>query len=94
MDDSRALRDELDAARREVRRLQDRVSKQQSDPRAGASGGGGGSAGDSAAEARKLREENSKLREELSAFDLDFFEEIEDLKFKYAEAMRRLQQYE
>ena len=42
----------------------------------------------------QLREENSKLREELSAFDLDFFEEIEDLKYKYAEAMRRLQQYE
>ena len=41
---------------------------------------------------RALKGENSKLREELSA-GLDFFEEIEDLKFKYAEAMQRLQQY-
>jgi chromosome segregation ATPase len=29
-----------------------------------------------------LEKENSELREELSAFDLDFFEEIEDLKYK------------
>jgi hypothetical protein len=41
-----------------------------------------------------LREENAKLSEELSAFDLDFFEEIEDLKYKYAEAVGRLQMYE
>lgn len=29
-----------------------------------------------------LERENAELREELSAFDLDFFEEIEDLKYK------------
>ena len=32
--------------------------------------------------------------EELAAFDLDFFEEIEDLKYKYAEATQRLRTYE
>jgi chromosome segregation ATPase len=32
---------------------------------------------------RSLREENEKLRDELSAFDMEFFEEIEDLKYNY-----------
>ncbi len=41
-----------------------------------------------------LKAENGRLREELAAFDADFFEEIEDLKFKYADAVRRLRQYE
>jgi hypothetical protein len=68
-----------------VRRLQDRLAR--------ASGGGGGSTG-AAEEAGRLRAENAKLREELAAFDLDFFEEIEDLKYKYAETTRRLRQYE
>ena len=38
----------------------------------------------------QLQEENRRLREELSAFDLDFFEEIENLKFAHAEAVRKL----
>ena len=38
----------------------------------------------------KLQDENRRLREELSAFDLDFFEEIENLKFAHAEAVRKL----
>ena len=46
------------------------------------------------AEINRLREENRKLKDELSAFDLDFFEEIENLKFAHAEAMRKLRQYE
>jgi predicted DNA-binding protein len=46
------------------------------------------------AQVQALREENSKLRFELSAFDEDFFEEMEDLKFKYADALRRLKQFE
>lgn len=45
-------------------------------------------------ENQKLREENEKLSNELQAFDLDFFEEIEDLKYKYSEAARKLRQYE
>lgn len=42
----------------------------------------------------RLEQENRRLREELQAFDLDFFEEIEDLKYKYSEAARKLRQYE
>lgn len=41
-----------------------------------------------------LRKENEKLTRELQVFDLDFFEEIEDLKYKYNEATSRLQRYE
>ena len=45
-------------------------------------------------ESKRLREENTKLRRELSAFDLDFFEEIENLKYAHAEAIRKLRLYE
>lgn len=58
----------------------------------GGSGGGGG--GGDAVELRQLREENEKLKRELSAFDLDFFEEIENLKYAHAEAVRKLRMYE
>ena len=58
--------------------------------------GGGLGGGDhlTQAELTTLRKENARLKEELSHFDLDFFEEIEDLKFKYAEALRKLRAYE
>ncbi|KAL3656219.1 hypothetical protein V7S43_018944 [Phytophthora oleae] len=36
----------------------------------------------------ELGDENTKLTNELAAFDEDFFEEIEDLKYKYAQAVR------
>ncbi|CAN0277824.1 unnamed protein product [Ectocarpus sp. 12 AP-2014] len=42
----------------------------------------------------RLREENDRLSEELGAFDHEFFEEIEDLKYKYSEAVRKLRQFE
>jgi centrosomal protein CEP290 len=42
----------------------------------------------------KLKKENERLRQELSEFDLEFFEEIEDLKFAHAEAVKKLKQYE
>lgn len=74
----KALTLEYEGAKREIRRLQDRLSR---------SGGNN-------KELSELREENKKLKEELSAFDMDFFEEIEDLKYKYAEAVRKLQRYE
>lgn len=35
-----------------------------------------------------LEDENTRLTNELAAFDGEFFEEIEDLKYKYAEAVR------
>lgn len=47
-----------------------------------------------AAETQRLKQENMKLRQELSAFDLDFFEEIENLKYAHAEAVRKLKLYE
>ncbi|CAM9576248.1 unnamed protein product [Pylaiella littoralis] len=61
-----------------------------------ASSTGLASSGGVAAGERELRleQENRRLREELQAFDLDFFEEIEDLKYKYSEAARKLRQYE
>lgn len=40
-----------------------------------------------------LQDENARLTKELSAFDLDFFEEVEDLKYKYAKAVEELQHY-
>ena len=43
---------------------------------------------------RVLEEENDKLRQELSAFDMDFFEEIEGLKYAHAEAVKKLKVYE
>ena len=43
---------------------------------------------------QKVVKENDRLRRELSAFDMDFFEEIENLKFSYAEAQRKLRAYE
>ena len=42
---------------------------------------------------KKVKIENERLRKELSSFTLDFFEEIEDLKFKYNEATKRLATY-
>jgi chromosome segregation ATPase len=45
-------------------------------------------------EIRRLQEENDELRKELSVFDLEFFEEIENLKFAYSEALKKLKMYE
>ena len=59
-----------------------------------ASRSGGGGVARLEEENRRLAEENDKLSRELQAFDLDFFEEIEDLKYKYSEAARKLRQYE
>jgi small-conductance mechanosensitive channel len=45
-------------------------------------------------EVKRLRSENEKLKRELGAFDAEFFDEIENLKFAHAEAMRKLRVYE
>jgi chromosome segregation ATPase len=42
------------------------------------------------AENKKLKDQNASLAKELQAFDLDFFEEIEDLKYKYNQAVGQL----
>lgn len=41
-----------------------------------------------------LRAENAALKTELSAFDASFFDEIEELKYRYGENLRLLSQYE
>lgn len=42
----------------------------------------------------RLKEENVRLRAELGAFDMEFFEEIENLKYAYSEAVQKLRKYE
>eukprot|EP00049_Salpingoeca_infusionum_P016740 m.345706 g.345706 ORF g.345706 m.345706 type:complete len:2261 (-) comp16141_c1_seq15:3907-10689(-) len=60
------------------------------------SGSGDGNAPQSEllSQLHELQSENAKLREELSAFDLTFFEEIEQLKADYEAAQMKLYQYE
>lgn len=48
---------------------------------------------DDTAALAKLEEENRKLKSELQAFDMDFFDEIENLKYEHAEAIRKLRIY-
>ena len=52
------------------------------------------STGPAASRNPSAQEENEKLRQELSAFDMDFFEEIENLKYAHAEAVKKLRVYE
>eukprot|EP00052_Salpingoeca_macrocollata_P029083 m.289747 g.289747 ORF g.289747 m.289747 type:complete len:2313 (-) comp22944_c0_seq3:29-6967(-) len=42
---------------------------------------------------QKLVAENEQLRKELAAFDPTFFEEIEDLKYNYGEALAQISRY-
>jgi len=42
------------------------------------------------AEIESLKKENEELRSELSAFDVDFFNEIEDLKYREAQAQQTI----
>ena len=61
---------------------------------AGSSSSSSSSSNDLRDRVSQLERENSELRSELSAFDLDFFEEIEDLKFKYAEAAKKCRAFD
>ena len=87
-EDCRALRSQLTELKNQLREQQERGGNDRD--RSSERGGGGASA----AEAKRLKEENEKLRQELSAFDLDFFEEIENLKYAHSEAVKKLWQYE
>ncbi|KAG2392952.1 hypothetical protein C9374_009529 [Naegleria lovaniensis] len=43
-------------------------------------------------EVKELRKENEELKGELSAFDPEFFEEIEDLKYNYVQSLEQIKQ--
>ena len=45
-------------------------------------------------EVQRLAAENDRLRDELSAFDVDFFDQLEDLKFKYLRAARKCRAFD
>jgi len=77
-----------------VENLKREIVEAKSIARQQASEAPGGVSNINAAEMRQLKEENEKLRDELSAFDMNFFEEIENLKFAHAEAIRKLKVYE
>ena len=87
---------EVDSLRAGLQEAQRRIAELSSGTAAAAGGaaGAGAAGAGMAAELRSLREENKNLRQELSAFDLDFFEEIEDLKNAHAEAVKKLRMYE
>lgn len=42
----------------------------------------------------RLKEETGRLEKDLAKFDDDFFDEIEDMKYNYAEAVKRNVLYE
>ena len=77
------------------------VRKQMSESSVGRPSAASSAAMDATGDIGKLRDayqkvmvENERLRQELAPFDFDFFEEIENLKFSYAEAQRKLRAYE
>ena len=82
--------------------MESQIARLQDDLKAARRGKGGSSISSSTTkdiellvdDNQRLQEENAKLQKELQAFDLDFFEEIEDLKFKYNQAVRKLEMYE
>lgn len=99
------LRRRLAERERELKRMERRLASGAEEARVPGHGGGGmlsASGADASAavdsrleeENQRLKEENEKLSTELQAFDLEFFEEIEDLKYKYSEAARKLRHYE
>lgn len=45
-------------------------------------------------ELEELRTENRRLHEELDVLDADFFEEIENLKYSYAQSVKTVEEYE
>jgi len=84
------LKSQIAAVNRDKERIQRRAEAIEKGQR----GGMGSMESQLLGENKKLKEQNAGLAKELQAFDLDFFEEIEDLKYKYNEAVSRLKQYE
>ena len=75
-----AVKSRLNSAERELK------SGPRKDAARGGAKGGAGGAGGAGGRVQELELENSKLRAELESFDLEFFEEVEDLKYKYSQA--------
>jgi hypothetical protein len=75
-----AVKSRLNSAERELK------SRPGKDAARGGAKGGTGGAGGAGGRVQELELENSKLRAELESFDLEFFEEVEDLKYKYSQA--------
>lgn len=88
------LRLQVTELRKTVQQLQAQAQQQSVTASGGRQQVRGGDDGVSLADYQRVQEENAKLRSELSAFDMDFFEEIENLKYAHAEAMRKLRFYE
>lgn len=87
----RRVADENDALRSELEEMRGKLTQTQRDLRLresergtpGSTGGASKSSGSS--REAELMDENKKLRAELESFDLEFFEEVEDLKYKYSQ---------
>lgn len=93
----RAKEEELAAKEAETRELNDAILELQRQLETSNSKGGDAQeevVKELEAHVQALADENAKLQSELSAFDEEFFEEIEDLKYKYAQAVREKQQLE
>jgi chromosome segregation ATPase len=95
------LRKKVSEQASEIQDLKEQLAEARRSARSGDQGVGGGKRGvatglssEEQKELNKLREENENLRKELAAFDLDFFEEIENLKYAHAEAVKNLKVYE
>eukprot|EP00762_Andalucia_godoyi_P001725 ANDGO_07099.mRNA.2 hypothetical protein len=76
-----ALRSQLDLSIKKSNSLEESVARMEASLKS------------STAEAQRLQTENEDLRRELEAFDVDFFNEIFDLKEKYKSAVEKLRSY-
>ncbi|GMH51677.1 hypothetical protein TrST_g11013 [Triparma strigata] len=87
-----ALRQQIGDLKNQMQGIQ--RDKERLERRAASSGGIGGSReGSLLGENKRLKEQNEKLSKELAAFDLDFFEEVEDLKYRYNQAVQQLREH-
>lgn len=94
----RQAREALQAAAAEEARLRAVVEEAQAAAQTRQGGTGGNAVSDAELAEAELRlvaaeEENARLREELAAFDPQFFEEIEDLKYNYQVARTAAERY-
>ena len=81
-----ALRSELDDLRSELKQTKRDLRLRDSERGTpGTTGGGASKSSGTSSREVELLEENKKLRAELESFDLEFFEEVEDLKYKYSQ---------